>query len=507
LLLILGTSPSYAWFSSRDAGSCGFPLLEDGVGVRAAAMGEAFTGLCDDATALYWNPAGLARLNRYELTATHQQWFLDTRDEYVGGTILASPFTLGISALYSGNPGIVFYDEHNNPIDTVTTHSGYATIGAGYKLERQLSLGLAVKGLYDNLQVEHATGLCGDVGLLAGPFPLGSPLPDPRPLNPDPRVPTPDPRPLPPAPFGLLSFGLAVQNIGPDIRYGDATYPLPLAIRTGAAWQWRDLKVASDFVLGKDRPPEFHIGAEYLFYKIAALRAGFRTGPQDMGTLGALSGLSLGCGIFYHNLVLEYAFVPNGALGDVHRFGLRMAFYPPGEGSLRLTVIDLLTHKPVQANVTISGVLGYSGATNRQGKLNATQLSNGWLKIHTGADLYASRLDSILVEGTGEQQLTLTLARIGQGGVWGMITDEDRQPIGGKIEYHGPVSGTIIADSLGGSYLLKSLPCGEYTFRITSFHDAFVAQSCTLDVAPEKIGSQDFILKRRSAETKSLQAR
>jgi hypothetical protein len=463
-------------------------------------MGEAFTGLCDDATALYWNPAGLARLNRYELMAAHQQWFLDTRDEYVGGTILAGPVTLGISALYSGNPGIVFYDESNNPYDTVTTHSGYATLGAGYKLERQLSLGVAFKGLYDNLQVEKGTGFCGDIGLFAGPFPLGSPTSAPS-------SPTPDTRPLTTSPWGLLTCGLAVQNIGPDIRYGTASYPLPLGIRTGAAWQWRDLKVASDFVLGKDRPPEFHIGAEYVFYRIAALRAGFRTGPQDLGTLGALSGLSVGCGLFYHNLVLEYAFVPNGALGEVHRFGLRMTFYPPGVGSVRLTVIDLLTRKPVQADVTISGVLAYSGKTNRQGKLAATRLSNGWLKIHTGADLYASRLDSILVEGTGEQQLTLTLARIGQGGVWGMITDENRQPIGGKIEYSGPVSGTLVADSLGGSYLLKSLPCGEYIFHVTDFHETFEVQSCTLAVAPEKIGSQDFMLKRRSPAAKTLQAR
>jgi len=33
-----------------------------GNGARAAAMGYAFTGLADDATAISWNPAGLAQL-------------------------------------------------------------------------------------------------------------------------------------------------------------------------------------------------------------------------------------------------------------------------------------------------------------------------------------------------------------------------------------------------------------------------------------------------------------
>ena len=289
--------------------------------------------------------------------------------------------------------------------------------------------------------------------------PLGSAAPDRSSL-------TPDTRPLPPAPWGLLTCGLAVQNLGPAIRYNNVAYPLPVGVRAGAAWQWRDLKVASDFVLGKDRPPEFHIGAEYLFYKIAALRAGFRTGPQDLGTLGALSGFSTGLGLFYRSLAFEYAFVPNGALGEVHRFGLRLMLYPPGEGSLRLTVIDLLTHKPVLAEVTFSGTFDYDGATGRDGILTARQLSNGWLKIHTRAEIYAPRLDSILIEGTGEQQLTLALARIGQGGVWGMVSDEGtREPIGGRITYQGPVSGSVTADSLGGSYLLKGLPCGEYVFQ------------------------------------------
>ena len=48
------------------SGTAVFPLLKIGQGPRAAAMGESFIGLADDATAVYWTPAGLSQLKRYE---------------------------------------------------------------------------------------------------------------------------------------------------------------------------------------------------------------------------------------------------------------------------------------------------------------------------------------------------------------------------------------------------------------------------------------------------------
>jgi hypothetical protein len=59
-------------FGSGDVGTTVFPLLKIGPGPRAAAMGEGFIGLSDDATACYWNPAGLAQLNNFETFLSHQ---------------------------------------------------------------------------------------------------------------------------------------------------------------------------------------------------------------------------------------------------------------------------------------------------------------------------------------------------------------------------------------------------------------------------------------------------
>ena len=43
-------------------------------GARAAGMGEAFVGVADDATAAFWNPAGLAYQKGRELTLMHANW-------------------------------------------------------------------------------------------------------------------------------------------------------------------------------------------------------------------------------------------------------------------------------------------------------------------------------------------------------------------------------------------------------------------------------------------------
>jgi long-chain fatty acid transport protein len=50
-----------------------------GQGARALGMGGAFIGICDDATALSWNPAGLAQLDRPELSGVFK---METHSNY-----------------------------------------------------------------------------------------------------------------------------------------------------------------------------------------------------------------------------------------------------------------------------------------------------------------------------------------------------------------------------------------------------------------------------------------
>ena len=70
----------------------GDPLLV-GAGARSLGMGGAFVALSDDATAVYWNPAGLAGLARMEVQVQHTEQFGGTGNH--DAFALARPSPIG----------------------------------------------------------------------------------------------------------------------------------------------------------------------------------------------------------------------------------------------------------------------------------------------------------------------------------------------------------------------------------------------------------------------------
>ena len=79
--------PKISWAQIGDAGQPG-EFLRYGVGARALGMGRAFTALSNDASAMYWNPAGLIGVKRNEFTTMYTNLFYDSRFTY---TAIAIP--------------------------------------------------------------------------------------------------------------------------------------------------------------------------------------------------------------------------------------------------------------------------------------------------------------------------------------------------------------------------------------------------------------------------------
>ena len=70
-LLLAGTLLSSQSYASGPGTTTG-ELLKIPVGTRAIGMGEAYTALADDSSALYWNPAGMSLTNQKEVTFEHE---------------------------------------------------------------------------------------------------------------------------------------------------------------------------------------------------------------------------------------------------------------------------------------------------------------------------------------------------------------------------------------------------------------------------------------------------
>ena len=60
--IFIATCCLFSAEASASAHKAGFVLLREGVGARAAAMGEAQTAVVGEQTAAFWNPAGVAAM-------------------------------------------------------------------------------------------------------------------------------------------------------------------------------------------------------------------------------------------------------------------------------------------------------------------------------------------------------------------------------------------------------------------------------------------------------------
>lgn len=69
--------------AKNEAGQAG-ALLRHGVGGRAMGMGKAFVAISDDASGVYWNPAGILRAEQIGFTSMYSDLYYDSRYSFAG---------------------------------------------------------------------------------------------------------------------------------------------------------------------------------------------------------------------------------------------------------------------------------------------------------------------------------------------------------------------------------------------------------------------------------------
>ena len=456
----------FAVIGFGQPGTSVMPVLRIEQGVRLAAMGGAGIGVVDDASAIYWNPAGLGRVQDNRYAFSHHQWFAGTKDEILQAALPSGSGAFGLGLAYSGEPGIEFWDATNVPGDTFQTWDGVLAAGYGLTVARNYHIGAALKGFYQSLYTSAGYGGAVDVGFACRPFPF-------------------------------LGLGAIGRNIG-IASYGPGIEQMPTEVGVGGMLAAGPVNAVLDVILPMDDGPALHAGVEYVPVPELAVRLGYRTGPEDVGTLGLLSGLTAGLGVTIGGLSLDYAITPYGKLGLAHRIGLAATFPRKGLGSVSVKVVDATSMLPLAASVSVTGVRSYRGETGRSGEVDLSRLPAGDLLIYTSRYGYLPRVDSMQIIGDREQTAIIVLSPLTYGGVTGVVFDAGtRKPIGGAIAYRGPLQGELSVDPELGSYALRSVPVGRYYLIASGPTDDYVAQTCTLQVEPGRITDRDFYMVKR----------
>jgi hypothetical protein len=255
------------------------------LGPRALAMGGAYSAIANDASALFWNPAGLVRLGRQEIAVSHADLFgSGIKDDVLQFVLPLTPSrAVGVDWFHSG------YAD-----DELDFGEDRFDVGVGMKFGSRLAFGVTGKYVtrgtdLDGFQVRQGHGLGLDLGLLA-------------------------------MPWERLSLGLVAQDVfDTKVSYTEGgTSPVATRqLRAGVAYE-----VSRAATLAADVDDRFHLGTEIRPFEALALRAGLERDRTDAEGTVWTTGAGFKVGIFR----VDYAMVSHPTLATTHHFGLAMNF-------------------------------------------------------------------------------------------------------------------------------------------------------------------------------------
>jgi len=267
--------------------------LQYGAGARSLAMGGAYVALADEASASYWNPAGLAQIEEHQFLSMYAPFFEGTSYNFISYVHpLRRLGNLAISDvfLYSGG-----FEEVSAGGEVTGTSSSVwknaVIISYANRVYRHISLGASLKLINERVMKYSGSGQGIDLGILCKPS-------------------------------DRLSIGLTVQNVlQPKVTLREEPDVYRVNLKGGVAWSIPSERLTLTADINK------------LVYEKAYLSAGAEISPWEKISPSSLNRVDLrlginhlqtftcGIGLKIKFLSLDYAFNIH-RIGNLHRFGL-----------------------------------------------------------------------------------------------------------------------------------------------------------------------------------------
>ncbi len=263
-------------------------------------MGEAGISVTNDVNAIFFNPAGLAYVDKPQVMASHIRWLAGSSHNALAAAIPFRRAVYGISIVSLNIPSFeettVFEPDGTGRM----VHAGDVSVGLAVarRFTEQLVIGGHVKFVKETLDDYNITNILADIGAA---YYTG---------------------------FRDLRLGFSLQHFGPDMKIANQTFRTPLVFRLGAADELLKaenyrLTATAEIVHPTDNKEWVNTGLELQMFNALSVRAGYRFNSD-------ISAFSTGFGIVtpqsnFGRLSIDYAFVPTITVFEsVHRFSVRI---------------------------------------------------------------------------------------------------------------------------------------------------------------------------------------